>query len=73
MQQLLLKMFQAPNILLNVEVIEAKDLKPKDANGKSILKFSFCKYKCWITHISSVISITSEYRKINTLGNIGMA
>jgi hypothetical protein len=39
------EMFQAPNILLNVEVIEAKDLKPKDANGKSNLKFSFCKHE----------------------------
>jgi len=26
---------EAPNILLNVEVIEAKDLRPKDANGLS--------------------------------------
>lgn len=26
---------EAPNILLNVEVIEAKELRPKDANGKS--------------------------------------
>ncbi|PNF14104.1 unc-13-like protein 4B [Cryptotermes secundus] len=26
---------EAPNILLNVEIIEAKDLKPKDANGLS--------------------------------------
>jgi hypothetical protein len=34
-----LKLFQAPNILLNVEVIEAKDLRPKDANGKPVLKF----------------------------------
>jgi hypothetical protein len=34
-------MFQAPNILLNVEVIEAKDLRPKDANGTLILKFHF--------------------------------
>jgi hypothetical protein len=45
MQQLILNMFQAPNILLNVEVIEAKDLKPKDANGKSFLMFSFCKHQ----------------------------
>jgi hypothetical protein len=67
------EMFQAPNIVLNVEVIEAKDLKSKDANGKSILKFSFCKYKCWVTHISLVISITPAYKKINTLGNVGIA
>lgn len=29
---------EAPNILLNVEVIEAKDLRPKDANGMENLK-----------------------------------
>ncbi|PSN50659.1 Protein unc-13 4B, partial [Blattella germanica] len=28
---------EAPNILLNVEVIEAKDLRPKDCNGKHII------------------------------------
>lgn len=26
---------EAPELLLNVEVIEAKDLKPKDSNGLS--------------------------------------
>jgi hypothetical protein len=52
MKQQFFLMFQAPNILLNVEVIEAKDLKPKDANGKSFLTFSSSKHKCRITRIS---------------------
>lgn len=31
---------EAPNILLNVEVIEAKDLRPKDSNGKEFWTLS---------------------------------
>jgi len=31
---------EAPNILLNVEVMEAKELRPKDANGNLFVSFN---------------------------------
>jgi hypothetical protein len=58
---LILKMFQAPNILLNVEVIEAKDLRPKDANGKSYLILQTCVLNS-VYHF--VTSNKSLYRKV---------
>lgn len=32
--------FQAPNIVLNVEVVKARDLAPKDANGELTFKLT---------------------------------
>lgn len=56
---LVLKLFQAPNILLNVEVIEAKDLRPKDANGKPVLKFSMSNFiNTYVENSHQFISIT---------------